>query len=101
MTRGSYKHTKEHNQKISKARMGTGNGMYKASRERVALHRYMKNRVPKPEVCEICKENKPRDLANRSGQYKRIVSDWGWLCRKCHMITDGRLKNLKQYKEQS
>lgn len=94
MTRGSYKHTKEHNQKISQARMGEGNGMYKASEEKSALHIYMHKRVPKPNLCQCCNKEKPYDLANISGEYKRETSDWQWLCRSCHMNSDGRKNNL-------
>ena len=31
------------------------------------------------------------DLANISGEYKRDLNDWQLLCRKCHMLSDGRL----------
>lgn len=95
MTRGSYTHTPEHNKKISTARMGNGNGMYRASKKKDALHVYMRRRIPKPEFCEICHEKPPYDLANVSQKYKRKKSDWVWLCRSCHMDSDGRKHNLK------
>jgi hypothetical protein len=47
--------------------------------------------------CENCREIKPLDLANISGKYLRKLIDWKWLCRKCHMTEDGRIKNLKQF----
>ena len=59
---------------------------------REALHRWVKVRKPKPELCEECKEKSPYDLANISGKYKRNVNDFNWLCRSCHMKSDGRLE---------
>lgn len=56
-----------------------------------ALHSYMRKHVPNNKTCNKCGESKKLDLANISGDYKRDVSDWEWLCRKCHMKSDGRL----------
>ena len=61
-----------------------------------ALHEWIKNRKPKPALCEICNERPSKDLANISGEYKRDVNDFQWICRRCHMKSDGRLLNLKQ-----
>lgn len=60
----------------------------------VSLHGWIRNRKPKPKFCERCNIKKPHDLANISGNYKRDVNDFEWLCRKCHMIKDGRLYNV-------
>lgn len=60
------------------------------------LHKWVKYRMPKPELCEKCEDSPPRDLANK-GTYDRDLSNWEWLCRRCHMLSDGRMKNLKQY----
>jgi hypothetical protein len=62
-----------------------------------ALHTYIRRLLPKPELCQCCQNEPPYDLANISQEYKRDVSDWEWLCRRCHMQKDGRLGNLKQY----
>ena len=62
-----------------------------------AIHKWVARRKPKPEVCEHCKSAPPRDLANISGEYKRDVNDFQWLCRRCHMIADGRMDGLKQF----
>ena len=71
------------------------NGMWKGIRAGLdAIHIWVLRRKPKPKVCENCRKNKPKDLANISQKYKRDVSDFEWLCRKCHMIKDGRLKKL-------
>lgn len=63
-----------------------------------ALHMWVKRRKIKPSLCEECKQNEPIDLANISGEYKRELDDWEWLCRSCHMNKDGRIKNLVQFK---
>lgn len=67
------------------------------------LHSWIKRRKLKPELCENCHKNKPFDLANISGEYKRNVNDFKWVCRSCHMKEDGRtirvLNNLKQFQD--
>lgn len=60
----------------------------------VALHDWIKRRKYKPLLCQDCREKKKLDLANISGKYLRDVNDFEWLCRKCHMEKDGRLKEF-------
>lgn len=64
-----------------------------------SIHRWVKKRLAKPTFCADCK-NPPKDLANISNVYNtktytRDLANWVWLCRRCHMKRDGRLKNLK------
>ncbi len=66
---------------------------------RTALHNWVRRRKSKPEFCDNCKKKKPFDLANISGKYKRDISDYLWLCRRCHMKSDGRLKLFLEKKE--
>lgn len=56
-----------------------------------SLHSWIRKRLPKPAKCQNCERIPPYDLANISGKYKRELADWEWLCRKCHMLKDGRL----------
>lgn len=78
-----------------KINIGDKNGQWRGNKVRYdALHGWIKRRLPKPILCENCHKRKAYDLANRSGEYKRDLSDWEWLCRKCHMQIDGRLKSL-------
>jgi hypothetical protein len=63
----------------------------------IGLHVWIKRHKPKPQFCECCKTNPPYDLANISGEYKRDINDFEWLCRRCHMHKDKRILNLKQY----
>jgi len=62
-----------------------------------ALHGWVRRHKTKPDFCEKCNKNKAHDLANISGEYKRDVNDYEYLCRRCHMLNDGRMANLKQY----
>jgi len=60
-----------------------------------AIHDYVRARKTKPEFCERCGVKPPIDLANISQTYKRELSDWEYLCRKCHMDGDGRNDKLR------
>ena len=59
------------------------------------LHEWVKKRLLKPKLCQFCKEEKKLDLANKSQKYLRDLTDWLWLCRKCHVEQDGRLEKSK------
>ncbi len=53
-----------------------------------SLHYWVRNHKEKKEICEECKINKATEIANISGEYKRDVDDFKWLCRKCHYLLD-------------
>lgn len=94
------KKTSEHRRKISVAVSSENNGMWKGNKAGLdAIHVWVTKRFPKTKLCQACKKVPPLDLANVSQKYKRVVSDWIWLCRKCHMLSDGRLSKLSR-KEQ-
>lgn len=59
------------------------------------VHKFMRRRVQMPDLCSNCRTIPPRDLANISGEYKQVVNDWVWLCRRCHQVKDGRMQDLK------
>lgn len=61
-----------------------------------ALHTWVRKYKPCNGKCEKCQQVKPLDLANK-GVYDRDFSNWEWLCRRCHMLSDGRMSQLKQY----
>ena len=58
------------------------------------LHFWIKKNKPKSDFCQECNEVPPYELANISGEYHRDINDFEWLCRRCHMIKDGRMSNL-------
>lgn len=61
------------------------------------LHGWVNRNLKKPKLCQICKNESPYDLANVTGIYNREFINWKYLCRRCHMKSDGRINNLKQY----
>lgn len=77
--------------------MNENNPMWKENPGMIALHAWVRRRKLKPQFCEKCREREPFDLANISGEYKRDINDFEWLCRKCHILSDGRMQNLKQF----
>lgn len=69
--------------------------------ERIALDAQIygtgvRRNMPNPGPCPSCRKRPALDLANISQEYKRDLSDWEWLCRKCHMTKDGRINNLRR-----
>lgn len=62
------------------------------------LHMWVKRRLPKPRVCDICKEREPLDLSNK-GIYNRELENWFWNCRKCHIRYDGRLEKFLSFRK--
>jgi hypothetical protein len=89
--------TEEGKKSLSESRKAENNPMWKGDNVGYAsIHEWIKNRIPKPQLCQCCQTNIPYDLANISGLYKRDLSDWEWLCRSCHMHKDGRMNNLNK-----
>lgn len=75
---------------------GENNWMWKGEKVGyTSLHSWVKRRLNKPKECQDCGEEKRLDLANISQEYKRDITDWEWLCRKCHMTKDGRGEKLR------
>ena len=62
----------------------------------MALHAYVRRRKSKPKLCESCGVRPATDLANKTGKYLRDLTDWEYLCRKCHMDGDGRNEQLRE-----
>jgi hypothetical protein len=96
--------TKETNQMlklISEMNTNEKNPMWKGDNvgKGSQLHQWIRRHKPEVEFCEKCNKAKPYDVANISGQYKRDINDFNWLCRRCHMLSDGRMKNLNYKKE--
>lgn len=79
-------------------------GNFKDSFNYSVLHRWLKKRIPKPECCQECGKREVKlDLCFKNHQagfktqqeYTRNLNDYVYLCRACHMILDGRSKNVK------
>lgn len=59
-----------------------------------ALHLWVRGHLSKPDKCQKCGLVPPYDLANITGIYNRDFNNWKYYCRRCHMISDGRLFRL-------
>lgn len=59
-----------------------------------AKHIWIRKYLSKPELCPSCKLVPPTEVHNIDKQYRRVLSEWVWMCRKCHMHTDDRLTKL-------
>lgn len=61
------------------------------------LHNWVRRRKPKPEKCEDCgKRREYLELANISGEYKRDINDYKYLCFMCHMKFDKKWENFQK-----
>ena len=53
-----------------------------------ALHDWIRKYKPKQNNCNICNNKRKLELSNISGNYKRELLDFEWLCKKCHRKRD-------------
>jgi hypothetical protein len=55
-----------------------------------ALHEWVERWGGKKRACELCGTTKAKkyDWSNKSGEYKRDLSDWQRICVKCHFNYD-------------
>lgn len=55
----------------------------------IAIHQWVNRNKRKPTGCNSCLiETKRLEAHNISGQYKRDIKDYVWLCTKCHCEVD-------------
>lgn len=83
------RHSEERNKKIAESVKEERSGLWKGDDIGYhGLHKWVKSRLPKTTLCEICRLIPPRELANLTGIYSRELRNWGWMCRKCHVKYD-------------
>lgn len=61
-----------------------------------SVHIWVKRKLGKPMKCSSCgtdDKNTLYDWSNISGEYRRDLSDWQRLCRKCHIDFDVKHNN--------
>jgi hypothetical protein len=68
-------------------------------REVAKLHRIVKEKLPLPDVCEICETKAPTELSHKTHEYSEDVALWQWACRECHKEHDKALRDKKIGKE--
>ena len=89
--------SKETRALLSSGRKGANNPNWKGDKvTMVQLHTWVNKNNNKPKICETCSSDKNIDLANVTGNYQRDFINWKYLCRKCHMIEDGRMFKLNE-----
>src|ERR1051325_5865497 len=83
--------------KKSLSKLGEKNSMWSGDEVSYkAVHRWVRNHLPSRSGCQMCGQTKSYyDLANVTGIYSRDFINWQYLCRLCHMISDGRLVKLQ------
>ena len=69
---------------------GTNNPLWKERPSLIAIHVWVRKHKPAQGACEHCGSKKPLDCANISGEYKRDIDDYIYLCRSCHRKMDLR-----------
>jgi hypothetical protein len=81
--------------KARRRQLGKNNSNWKGDDVNyIGLHLWVRSRKKKSKSCQNCKKKPPMDLANIGGKYTRDLDNWEYLCRKCHMIKDGRLEKF-------
>lgn len=91
-------HTEEVKEKLRKLHLNEGSPTWKGDKVgKSAVHRWVKSRKTKPEVCEHCKIKEATDLSSTNHTYTRNLNEWEWLCRKCHVKKDGGSWKPKKY----
>jgi hypothetical protein len=95
-TMSSFHHTEDAKRRQRESKLAEKNPMWVGDniKSLPSLHRWIERRMPKPLICPRCNERPTLDLSNK-GIYDRNLENWEWLCRRCHMLSDGRFKNLK------
>jgi len=58
------------------------------------VHGWLRRNFGKADHCMNGCLAKAYDWANISGEYRRDINDFESLCRRCHMIKDGRLETM-------
>lgn len=91
-------HKRWHNGKYKGLNQAESNGMWKGDQVGYgAIHDWARYHIEKPSKCSRCGKSGWIDLANISQKYLRDLTDWEWLCRKCHMLSDNRLNKLTEH----
>jgi hypothetical protein len=62
------------------------------------LHKWVRKNFTKPGSCEHCGTQvaKRYDWATIENRYTKERDDWEYLCRSCHVKSDGRINQLKK-----
>jgi len=94
------KHNDRVKNKIASAQLGEKNHQWKGNEAGYqAIHIWIRSQLTKPERCQKCyKKKSDLDCCNISGEYKRTLDDWQYLCRSCHTKYDKRHSSKRKIK---
>ncbi len=84
-------HSNESKRKMDDSKKDENNPAWKGDKVKYrALHAWIGRKLGKPKICSDCGTTvaKCYEWANISGEYKRDLSDWKRLCKKCHIAFD-------------
>jgi hypothetical protein len=105
-SRKGIKHSEQAKEKISMSKIGEKNNNWKGDDIKyIGLHVWVKRNKPIQIKCKYCNKESKLELSNISGEYKRDINDFEWLCIPCHRIKDkkelkqGRKKASSRFKE--
>lgn len=56
------------------------------------LHVRIRNKLPKPQFCQMCLKIPPYDVACITNIYEEDLINWAWYCRSCHKKYDYKIK---------
>ena len=91
-----YQTTEEARKRKGLAHKGEKNWNWKGDKAKYrALHSWVNKHKNKKAFCELCKQTKPLELANKTGVYNRDFDNWFWLCYKCHKNYDAERRGHK------
>lgn len=76
--------------------IGESNGSWKGpSVSYKGLHQWVRTHLEnKPLVCPGCNREKPLVVSNISGEYRRDLTDWEWICHRCNLRKDWHEKRF-------
>lgn len=90
-------HSIESKKKMREAKIGEKNHNWKGENVGYqAIHWWILQKKPKPNLCEQCNQNEPYDLSSKNHTYSRKLKEWEWLCRSCHSKNDKRILNIRK-----
>ena len=89
------KHSEETKRKMSEARMGNKNPLWKDKPSYEAMHQWVKRKLglASEHKCKHC-DNMATDWSNIDHKYRRILADYSPLCKKCHCKYDKQMRRI-------
>lgn len=96
----THKVSEEAKRKIGLANTGLNNKKWQINPTYSVIHDWVKYHLGKPGKCKNCKKDNLKGIwihwANKSGEYKRDLTDWIRLCAQCHKDYD-KIHPQKKY----